>query len=49
MPSTTGGSADDTIKMRSDFTGMLDDVGKGPFHAAEDGDAGYEHHDCGSD
>jgi hypothetical protein len=35
--------------MRSDFTGTLDDVGKGPFHASEDSDASNQHHNCGSD
>jgi hypothetical protein len=49
MPSTTGGNADDTIKMRSGFPGILDDVGKGPFHASEDSDASNKHHDRGSD
>ena len=34
--------------MRNGFPAILDDVGKGPFHAAEDGDASNEHHDGGT-
>lgn len=48
MPSTTGGNADDTIKMRSGFRAMLDDVGKGTFHASEDCDAGDQQCDGGT-